>query len=493
MFAHPKVSGIPTCDELNALWLRARKVDSASLRMALDEISYELIARCFKSRKEPSWSIYEIRTDSSSFINSLTATDLEQVRSFIEKSCFSRDVNKITKFKPVTKVRRERAIVLKMRPQKTLKVRTDKPEEKESFAGNLATLRIESLLQSLAISQATGRLSLCNQESFADVFCEEGQVIHAVTSESSGEAALLDLLTWQAGLFKFAPGKRITTLNVSTNLDKLLIKGATLIDQSNFLTAHGVTRETKFEPLVDNATLEHLLAHLGQSRLEAALTERFYKQISPERELYELIRFQQLTKSQWIPIVFHLLSANMIKIAAPAPTWHEEQRIEFKEIESFELQLTGGIEKVFTRQAFLYLLNREFQRMRHGGAPVSVFLITADNSNVLLQNKNLCEEITSRLHNARRAADVIGMLDDGAIACALFDTNSSAASRFAQRAINLLTFAPLTTAGAVNLQFGCASAPDDGTDVFAILKAARESANSRIYWNREQSLLKRSC
>lgn len=492
MFAHPKVSSIPTCDELNALWLRARKVDSASLRMLLDEISYELIVRCFKSRKEPSWSIYETRLDSSTFISSVTATDLEKVRSFVEKICLSRDGNKITKFEPVKKVRRERAIVLKMRPQKSLKVRSDKTEEKEGFAGNLATLRIDSLLQSLAISQASGRLSLCNQESFADVFCEEGQIIHAVTSESSGEAAVLDLLTWQSGLFKFAPGKKITTLNVSNNLDKLLIKGVTLIDQSNFLTANGVTRETKFEPLVDNATLEQLLSRLNQSSLEAALTERFYKQISPERELYELIRAQLLTKSQWIPILYHLLSANMIRIASPAPPWHEEERIEFKEIEGFESQLTGGIEKVFTRQAFLYLLNREFQRMKHGGAPVSVFLITADNANLLLQNKNLCEEISSRLHNARRAADVIGMLDDGSIACALFDTSSTAASRFAQRAVNLLTFAPLTSAGAASLQFGCASAPDDGNDVFALLKAARESANSRKYWNSAQSLLRRS-
>src|SRR5262249_15784177 len=120
-------------------------------------------------------------------------------------------------------------------------------EEKSAVAptleGNLGEMQAPSLLQSIAISKMSGRLSVVSTAGGPEIFFENGIPIHGTALTATGDASIVELTTWEAGKFRFQRGETTTERTVKRRLDTLLLEGATLLDQLRHLQKCGLRME----------------------------------------------------------------------------------------------------------------------------------------------------------------------------------------------------------------------------------------------------------
>jgi hypothetical protein len=96
---------------------------------------------------------------------------------------------------------------------------------KATLEGDLKNMQVPNLLQSIAISKMTGKLFVHSPNGDAQIFFEEGAPLHAITRETAGDLALIELLLWEEGEFLFFPEERSTEKTVNKRLDALLMEG----------------------------------------------------------------------------------------------------------------------------------------------------------------------------------------------------------------------------------------------------------------------------
>jgi hypothetical protein len=77
----------------------------------------------------------------------------------------------------------------------------------DAWSGQLATLGLDAVLQTLDQHQKSGRLDLLAGELEAHILILDGRPVHASFVAVEGPAAMMDLLAWKDGLFRFTSGK----------------------------------------------------------------------------------------------------------------------------------------------------------------------------------------------------------------------------------------------------------------------------------------------
>jgi len=72
--------------------------------------------------------------------------------------------------------------------------------------GRIELIGMPGLLQMAHLSQLTGVLEIGAESKVAEVRFREGDLVSLQVGALTGEAALLELLSWTEGHFSFAPG-----------------------------------------------------------------------------------------------------------------------------------------------------------------------------------------------------------------------------------------------------------------------------------------------
>lgn len=95
----------------------------------------------------------------------------------------------------------------------------------EGLTGSLTQLPLSDILTMLAAGGQSGRLELADGPERGDIFLRSGAVVHALSSSGSGEAALIELLRWTTGAFRFQPHVLTTDVTIDKPLERLLSEG----------------------------------------------------------------------------------------------------------------------------------------------------------------------------------------------------------------------------------------------------------------------------
>jgi hypothetical protein len=356
-----------------------------------------------------------------------------------------------------------------------------------ALEGDISNLQLPTLLQSIQMSKMTGKLSIAGTAGNAELFFEEGEPTDVLGPESQGDAALLELLTWVDGGFKFVPNERSIERSVTKRLDTLIMQGIALLDQNTYLIKQGLTMESFL--LRRNAQLtekqfEEAIAN--GAPIDIVLQKRFYQQIDNKSTFFDLLRRIPLSKADWLPVMFNLLTANLVALSESAPRSAQIGSLQGEAVNPEAIKNALKVNSrpetgIFTHPFVLYCIQQEFYRFEASSLPFSLLLVEmvmAAEDAVTALPPELLRDIFARLNNLKRKVDVLGHYEMLDYALLLPFTAASAASMVAKRLVETVSSSSLDRGydpRVMRIAIGIASVPEDCRDISMLLAAAKEA------------------
>lgn len=365
--------------------------------------------------------------------------------------------------------------------------------KRTTLSGDLGLVQVTNLLPSMQMAKMTGRLIFEADVRQADIYMDEGVPVHATMGNVQGEEALLDLMTWKEGVFRFEPKVRADIRTINQALDALLLKGVQLIDNANYLKNAGIKADSilvRKHPKLSEADFEHMLA--SGAPLDTESQKRFYQSMDGRKTLVELVSINQWSRSQWVPLVSNLVRCDLIAVSnkselTPKQMVVEPKRIDRNAIESVMVSLRRPQTGMFTYPAFLYFLEQEYLRRYRTESPVSVvvFEMRIRRPGLVPTREPLpiqaVSEAARRIHRVKRPIDLLCHYENSDYALLLPNTKAGGANIFANRVVKALTSEPFPGMEQYDLSIamGISSMPDDFLDMPLLLagaEIAREQA-----------------
>jgi GGDEF domain-containing protein len=408
----------------------------------------------------------------------------------------------------------------------------------QPIQGDLSNILVSQLLQSFLPAKATGMLEIRAGEGNSMIWYEDGILTHAVTGDLVGDDAVMSVVGWKSGQFKFEPRVKTDAKSVRSIIESLVIQGTQLAERKAYLRSAGIDINAVLIPVNPRLSeLEFIHKVNRNPPMDMATLGRFYQALDGRKSLSEVYQFMGLTPGQIFVLVYHLLICDCIKVARVQPerrdkiseTSHGQQgstqlsatssrpnnnyastevakntsennqsqsngplKIEPRSIDSGAIQsvmmnLRRAETGMFIYPAFLYFLEQEYFRSYRAGSPLAVlvfemrYLTKVGNDLVrqLLPPAALLDAV-GRISTLKRHIDLLAHYDAFDYAMLLPNTKSSGAQVFANRLVKSLTASPL--AGSIDaskllLSFGAASVPEDSLDLSLLLGAADTAMN----------------
>jgi CheY-like chemotaxis protein len=101
------------------------------------------------------------------------------------------------------------------------------------FAVSLTCLSALDIIQLKCLSNATLVLQVASPSGIGRIYFENGQIVHAETSDTSGEAAFEQILRWKGGRIKEMAAAFKTPRTINTGWQGLLLNVAQRIDETS--------------------------------------------------------------------------------------------------------------------------------------------------------------------------------------------------------------------------------------------------------------------
>ena len=103
-----------------------------------------------------------------------------------------------------------------------------------SLKGTLEGDQLFSLLSYLKLTKATGRLEVIGLGHTANLFIQDGNLIHAECGPLSGDKAVAQVAMWKDGQFAFLANERSPKSTITDSLEGLAMSVAVALDEGRF-------------------------------------------------------------------------------------------------------------------------------------------------------------------------------------------------------------------------------------------------------------------
>jgi hypothetical protein len=303
------------------------------------------------------------------------------------------------------------------------------------LAGDIRDIELQNVLQSIQLCKMNGALLINNNLEQASVYFLEGEIVDATMqrafsiseheSDLRGDHAFLELLTWTNGAFTFEQTRRSSTTSITRKSYALLMEGVMLRDYWDNLSKKGVDLETRFVQVHPPVTEAEFEARLKQGLpLEVDLQKQIYQAMRAPLSVYEMLKTRPMSKAVWVPLIFNLLSLNLVQFADEAKQVEKPQVVDTFQIEdtlvtNFSTELIRPDSGLVSHAGFTYFVNQELVRFKKTGRVFSILVfevrIRRGSSLEPLSNVGL-RECANRFKSIMGELDTIGhyqMLDFG--------------------------------------------------------------------------------
>jgi hypothetical protein len=382
-----------------------------------------------------------------------------------------------------------------------------RPGAKATLEGDLLKLQVPNLLQSINLAKMSGRLDVRTRTESAEVYFQDGLALHCHTKDGEGDRALVELICWTDGEFRFWPDEKTPMRTVNKRLDSVLMEGVTLLDQSKYLEENGLKMEAclvKKNTLISEEEFRTRLSKGAPIDFEQQLD--FFELIDNRSTFFDLLRKKTLTKNEWVPILFNLVSCGLVQVTDQAPTQNrlaglKSMGVDENQVLGIQKNLVRSETGILSYPAFIYFLDQEFMRYEHFNHPFSLIVFSMGQRRGgpeagLVESLQMLavRRAMQRISLVKRQVDMLAHYETFDYAMLCPNTNAAAAAALATRIADVLREAPLSSDMDIRglaLAFGVATVPDDGQEIdklLAVAKKARDKAkqsNQRIVLARE--------
>jgi GGDEF domain-containing protein len=359
-----------------------------------------------------------------------------------------------------------------------------------ALAGTLAETDLAGVLQSISICKMTGRLDIQDRIHHAELYFDNGVLVHGVYQKAvaSGDAdtligdqVLLDVLTWEHAEYLFHKSRKTSETTIKRKLEALLLTGMVLADYSKYLHKHGITLDTVLQkpitPVSDSEFEQRLDTAVA---VDHALQKKFYDEIDGKATLESIVERLNLTKSAWLPIVFNFVSSELVgsgEIGKVAAEKSKAVQIDYSAMNHAARQLVRPDTGMFSYPLALHFLNYELSRSRYTGSPLAIVILEITNRAEPLDNAQL-QQISAVFDGIKRDFDMLGHSQTFDFIMILPIWKDEHARAFCSTFANALLAANITGVaepGDLHMSFGVASGPRDGIDLETLLGAANQA------------------
>jgi GGDEF domain-containing protein len=507
----PRIGQLPTYEMLVKILEQAHESRGRTVELPFNPEKQQfgyIIAVCFEPEfTEPTWSLTTGDGNRVTVIFKMQQSDITLIQTVIESQCLGTDVGEAISNRAQntgTELNLRSGIpsptetgsmgfpimaTLHGMPASTAGAPSQDAQGGAAAAleGDLQNLPMPNLLQSITFSKMTGRLAVKSSKGGGEYYFEEGVPVHAVAADAQGDLALLESLTWEEGKFRFLEGERTIERTVKKRLDSLLMEGIGLLDQLKYLQNTGVKMETYLFRKVANLTEKDFENRVNQFvPMDMNLQKQFYQSVDNSSTLFEILRRRPLVKTEWVPILFNLLHAELLAFSDKPPAGvrmglMEVQSLDRSQIQGVMSKLVRPETGLYTYPMFLFFLEQEFHRYERLNVPFSIVLFDMrlrESMGLQPLSGPLLNEAVRRLITVRRNLDILAHFETFDFAAILPHTTTDSAAFFAQRVIELIMQTPLAPhlhPTHISLSFGVAGVPEDCDDPAFLIAAAKEA------------------
>jgi len=361
------------------------------------------------------------------------------------------------------------------------------PNRKATMAGDLVSMKVPNLLQSIVMGKMTGVLNVTHNETMIEVFIDEGNPVHASTPDCKGEAAIMELLTWEHGKFQFFSDERSNDRSVLKNLQTILMESAPLIDQFRFLNQSGISLNTylmRKHPNISESEFEQRIARGAVTDL--LKQKQFYQALDNQRNLFEVLRKMPLAKVDWVPCVYNLVVCDLVAVSNTTEQGSKALPLESTGVDRGLVQ--SGMKSLYnaetgllTYPVVLHFLEQEFFRWEHSGAPFTLLVFDMCNRTpygIEPLPPEALREAVKRIETVKRNVDCLAHFESNSFLLLMPFTRVQAATLVAKRLTEVLwdpTLGGALESSKLALAFGIAGVPEDCQDLGLLIAAAKQA------------------
>ncbi|MBS2000787.1 MAG: DUF4388 domain-containing protein [Cyanobacteria bacterium SZAS LIN-5] len=307
-----------------------------------------------------------------------------------------------------------------------------------SLQGNLKNIQIGNLFQSINMNQMNGILEIVAPSNKAQVYFVEGNPVHAALRGAEGTEAMIQLQAWEEGEFTFFDERVNVNKTIDRGLIGLLMEGAKYIDHSKYLTQSKLSHESFLIPVNDTDIEQALLANGVECKLSDVIA--IYKLIDGAKTWGEILRDIELAKSEWVPVMFNLLSCGLVRISTAPGKMRQnivENRMDWRTVQSFEQSLCRADSGLYTHPALLYFLAQEWFKYESLQVPFSLlafgFATKFDTPQLQVPFRSKAiEELREKVFRAKHKYDLLCHFGAFSYAMLLPMSNRKSADRQAE-------------------------------------------------------------
>lgn len=513
----PKQSAMPSYGDVQFLMQEANKIMGRWVELPYSgkdrKIEFILAVKYDNREEDPNWSLFQVSSSGQTPVWNYASRDLSLICNLIMTSSGAEQLEDIMPSSALMGKASESGLSGSA-PAKTGTSTTSasgivfeppRPGAKATLEGDLRNLQVPNLLQSINLAKMTGRLDVRNRVENAEVYFQDGIPLHAVIKDTNGDAALIELITWTNGEFRFWPDEKSTLRTCNKRLDSMLMEGVALLDQSKYLETAGLKLESclvKKNAMISEEEFAARVAKGAPIGLENQLD--FYELIDNRNTLFDLLRNRPMPKVDWVPILFNLVSCGLVQITDQAP--QQNRLATLKALGIDETAVQGVLKNllrpetgILSYPAFIYLLDQEYLRYEYFNLPFSLLVFSigqrkgGPDGMVEALQMLAVRRAMQRISLVKRQVDMLGHYETFDYAMLLPNTNSTAATALANRIADVLREAPLSSdmdSRSLALAFGVATVPEDCQELDKVLIAARK-ARDRAKMTQQRVVLAR--
>jgi len=179
-----------------------------------------------------------------------------------------------------------------------------------AFQGSLSELPLPDIIQLVSVGGKSGVFELTDGAHTGQIFLREGQIVHALFGEQSGEEAVYALAMWNKGEFRFDPGPPTEQRTITKSNTNLLMEAARRLDEWRVLSKKIPSMDLVPEFLVH----EGREGHISLNTMEWLLLSK----IDGRRSLKAVAAATGLSAFDTAKILYGLVGANLIRLKQPA-------------------------------------------------------------------------------------------------------------------------------------------------------------------------------
>lgn len=299
------------------------------------------------------------------------------------------------------------------------------PVNSGKLEGSIADLPLHKVLEKIMQEKLTGRLAVRGTEGSGDIYTQNGEPIHATNGSGNGDKVLVDLVTVRNGKFRFVKDEKSPspTNTTTRRIESLVVEVSAINDQIHYLEARGLS-ETAFL-LSPNSRISDsdFHAHPDLSSgvpIDPNLQLAVFRAIGPGKSLAELLKAKPFRRAEWIPIIFNLVSSNLLQITsqpmksekseAPQPV---DTGLDFNSMKGCMQPVLDQNLGIYDGQVFIYFIALEFYRFNQFHTPFSIacFCLKAVTEPQQLSPDELRRAL-SIVQSKLRPVDMIGLVNN---------------------------------------------------------------------------------